>query len=62
MGPTSLRRENGTAASQIRSVSRDNDTYARTGHYAVNRPYTTNGLNQYTQAGTASFGYDANGI
>jgi len=49
------------AASQIRSVSRDNDNYAWTGHYAVNRAYTTNGLNQYTAAGSASFGYDLNG-
>jgi YD repeat-containing protein len=48
-------------ASQIRSVNRDSDTYAWTGHYAVNRNYTTNGLNQYTAAGTASFAYDANG-
>jgi len=49
------------AASQIRSVSRDNDAYAWTGHYAVNRAYTTNGLNQYTAAGSATFGYDWNG-
>jgi hypothetical protein len=27
----------------------------------VNRLYTTNGLNQYTQAGTATFAYDPNG-
>ena len=27
----------------------------------VNRPYTTNGLNQYSAAGNATFGYDANG-
>jgi len=53
------------AASQIRSVNRDNDIYAWTGHYAVNRTYTTNGLNQYSAAvsnlGNASYGYDANG-
>ncbi|HEV2816261.1 MAG TPA: RHS repeat-associated core domain-containing protein, partial [Allosphingosinicella sp.] len=48
-------------ASQIRSVTRDNDVYAWTGHYAVTRAYTTNGLNQYAAAGTAAFGYDANG-
>jgi RHS repeat-associated protein len=30
-------------------------------HNAVNRPYTTNGLNQYTAAGGATFGYDLNG-
>ena len=38
-----------------------NDAYAWTGHYAVNRAYTTNGLNQYTAAGGATFAYDANG-
>jgi RHS repeat-associated protein len=48
-------------AGQLASVSRDNDLYAWTGHYAVQRAYTTNGLNQYTTAGTATFGYDANG-
>ena len=41
--------------------TRDNDAYAWTGHYAVNRAYTANGLNQYSAAGTATFGYDANG-
>ncbi|HEV2816260.1 MAG TPA: RHS repeat-associated core domain-containing protein [Allosphingosinicella sp.] len=49
------------AASQIRSANRDNDSYAWTSHYAVSRAYATNGLNQYTQAGTATFGYDDNG-
>jgi RHS repeat-associated protein len=52
-------------ASQITSAMRSNDLYAWAGHYAVDRPYTTNGLNQYTAAGPAaqatSFGYDANG-
>ncbi|HEV2817649.1 MAG TPA: RHS repeat-associated core domain-containing protein [Allosphingosinicella sp.] len=48
-------------ASEIRSISRDNDTYAWASHYAVIRPYTTNGLNQYTAAGSSTFGYDANG-
>ena len=46
---------------QIASVWRDNDAYAWTGAYNVNRAYTTNGLNQYSAAGSASFGYDANG-
>jgi RHS repeat-associated protein len=49
------------AAGQISSILRDNDTYAWTGHYAVQRAYTTNGLNQYTNAGSAGFTYDANG-
>ena len=48
-------------AGQIGSQSRDNDVYAWTGHYAAARPYTTNGLNQYSAAGGASFTYDANG-
>lgn len=34
---------------------------AGTGAVAVTRPYTTNGLNQYTVAGPATFTYDANG-
>jgi RHS repeat-associated protein len=45
----------------IASVSRDNDAYAWTGHYATTRAYTTNGLNQYSAAGSASFTYDSNG-
>ncbi|MEA3013442.1 MAG: hypothetical protein QOD42_1987, partial [Sphingomonadales bacterium] len=48
-------------AGQIASRTQSNDAYAWTGHYAVNRAYTTNGLNQYTAAGTATFAYDANG-
>jgi RHS repeat-associated protein len=48
-------------APQIASVWRDNDAYAWTGAYNVNRAYTANGLNQYSAAGTASFTYDANG-
>jgi RHS repeat-associated protein len=48
-------------AGQIATIGRDNDAFAWTGHYAVNRPYTTDGLNQYTQAGPAAFTYDANG-
>ena len=49
------------AASQLASAARSNDAYAWTAHYAINRPYTTNGLNQYSAAGTAAFLYDANG-
>jgi RHS repeat-associated protein len=48
-------------ASQIISKTASNDTYAWTAFIAVNRPYTTNGLNQYTAAGPAAFGYDPNG-
>jgi RHS repeat-associated protein len=48
-------------ASQLASRTQSNDAYAWTGAYNVNRAYTTNGLNQYTAAGTAAFAYDANG-
>lgn len=48
-------------SSQIKTQTRVNDVYAWTGAVPVNRNYTTNGLNQYTAAGSASFGYDANG-
>jgi RHS repeat-associated protein len=48
-------------ASQIISVPRSNDNYSWTGAANVNRPYTSNGLNQYTAAGSASFTYDTNG-
>ena len=47
-------------ASQIVSDTRSADV-AWTGHYAVNRAYTANGLNQYGTAGAATFAYDANG-
>ena len=49
------------AAGQITSLTRDNDAYAWTGHYAANRAYAANGLNQYSAAGNATFGYDLNG-
>jgi RHS repeat-associated protein len=49
--------------SQITSLARSNDAYAfptsQIGN--VNRPYSSNGLNQYMTAGPASFTYDANG-
>lgn len=48
-------------ASQLISKVRSNDSYAFAGYVNVNRPYTVNGLNQYTTGGTATFGYDANG-
>jgi RHS repeat-associated protein len=48
-------------AGQIVSRTQSNDGYAWTGAYTVDRPYTTNGRNQYSAAGSASFTYDANG-
>ena len=48
-------------AGQIASVTRSNDSYAWQGHYNVDRPYTVNGLNQVTAAGTTSLGYDGRG-
>jgi RHS repeat-associated protein len=48
-------------AGQITANTRSNDAYAWTGHYAVNRSYATNGLNQYGSAGGVGFTYDANG-
>jgi RHS repeat-associated protein len=48
-------------ASQIESMTRSNDSYAWGGHYNANRPYVTNGLNQYTSAGGVGFGYDGRG-
>ena len=53
-------------AGQLISLTRDADAFAWTGHYAVNRGYTTNGLNQYSAiapaGGTAmTLTYDANG-
>jgi RHS repeat-associated protein len=48
-------------ASQLKSEVRSNDSYAFTGSVNVARSYTANGLNQYSAAGAATFGYDANG-
>jgi RHS repeat-associated protein len=48
-------------AGAIASATRSNDSYAWTRHYAVNRSYTTNGLNQYTASGSVSPTYDARG-
>jgi RHS repeat-associated protein len=48
-------------ASQITSEVRDNDAYAWNGHVNVVRNYVTNGLNQYTQAGSGLYCHDANG-
>lgn len=46
---------------QITSLTRSNDAFAFSGAYNVSRNYSTNGLNQYTTAGSAVFTYDANG-
>lgn len=48
-------------SSQIASITRSNDAYAWTGAYNVSRTYTPNGLNQYTNSGGVSLGYDARG-
>ena len=48
-------------ARQIVSNTRSNDAYAWTGHYAVNRNYAANGLNQYTASGGTVPTYDARG-
>ncbi len=48
-------------ASQIISEMQSNDAYSWDGHVDTARAYTTNGLNQYTGAGSARFCYDANG-
>ncbi|WP_264940506.1 RHS repeat-associated core domain-containing protein [Sphingomonas caeni] len=48
-------------ANQVTSRMRTNDGYAFSGYVNVSRNYTTNGLNQYSAAGPASFTYDANG-
>lgn len=50
-----------TPSSQLASVTRSNDAYAWAGAYNVNRSYTVNGLNQYTQSGGVGLGYDARG-
>jgi RHS repeat-associated protein len=48
-------------SSEITQQTSNNDAYAWTGAVTVNRAYATNGLNQYTSAGPASFAYDLNG-
>ena len=48
-------------ASQITSRTASNDSYAYNGLANVNRGYTSNGLNQYAVAGSATFTYDGNG-
>jgi RHS repeat-associated protein len=45
-------------AGQIAQKTSSNDAYAWTGHYNVNRAYTSNGLNQYTASGSVTPTYD----
>jgi RHS repeat-associated protein len=48
-------------ASQQTGQMRSNDSYAFTSAVTTNRNYTSNGLNQYTMAGTTLPGHDSNG-
>jgi RHS repeat-associated protein len=48
-------------ASQITSTDRSNDVYAWGGHYAINRNYAANRLNQYTASGSVTPTYDLRG-
>lgn len=48
-------------ASQVTTQTTSNDAYVWTGAVNVDRNYAVNGLNQYTSAGPAAFGYDLNG-
>jgi RHS repeat-associated protein len=48
-------------ASQIIREDQDNGTYAWDRHTSLTRDYATNGLNQYTGAGSDDLCYDANG-
>jgi len=49
------------AAGQIASRTSQNDAYAWNGAVNTDRSYASNALNQYTSAGSVSFGYDARG-
>jgi YD repeat-containing protein len=48
-------------ASQIATRAQSNDSYAWNRAVSVSRSYTTNGLNQYTAAGSVTLGYDGRG-
>ncbi|WAC23430.1 RHS repeat domain-containing protein [Blastomonas sp. SL216] len=48
-------------ANQLVSLSSNTSAYAFSNYYNVDRPYATNGLNQYSNAGAAAFAYDPNG-
>ena len=60
-GPTAGTLVSYNPASQLTAITRDNDPYAWTAHYNVNRAYGTNGLNQLTSAGATTLGYDLRG-
>jgi RHS repeat-associated protein len=46
---------------QINSRTLSNASYLWKGHYNVNRPYTANGLNQYTASGAKTLSHDPRG-
>ncbi|WP_080572831.1 RHS repeat domain-containing protein [Sphingobium yanoikuyae] len=48
-------------AGQLKQKTQSNDLYAWQGYVATDRSYGSNGLNQYTSAGTTNFSYDAKG-
>jgi RHS repeat-associated protein len=48
-------------ANQIATYTRSNDNYAWGGHFNLNHAYTVNGLNQATNVGPKSLGYDSRG-
>jgi RHS repeat-associated protein len=48
-------------AGQLKSRSRSNDAYAWNRASAVNRPYSVNGMNQYTASGGLALSYDGRG-
>lgn len=48
-------------AGQVKSRTISNSAYVWSGAYAVNRAYTSNGLNQFTAVGSASPTYDGRG-
>jgi len=48
-------------AGQMMGMTRSNNAYSFTGYYNINRPYVSNGLNQLTNSGSVSLGYDARG-
>ena len=45
----------------VTQITRSNDAYVWTNHYAISRNYTANGLNQYTAIGGITPSYDSRG-